>query len=53
MMWWRLQPFGGTIATVRDASGFRVAAEVEGGYWFGTADYFPFYRAAPVGDPLH
>lgn len=42
---WRLQPFGGTIRAMREVDGCRVAAEVEGGYWPGTADYFPFYRA--------
>jgi hypothetical protein len=42
---WRLQPFGGTIGAVREAQGYRVAAEVDGGNGFGTPAYFPFYRA--------
>lgn len=42
---WRLQPFGGTIGEIRQVGGYRVAASVEGGNGFGTAAYFPFYRA--------
>lgn len=50
---WRLQPFGGTILSVREVDGYRVAAEVEGGNGFGTPDYFPFYRARVVSIRLH
>ncbi|HEY9235652.1 MAG TPA: DUF6544 family protein [Phenylobacterium sp.] len=42
---WRLQPFGGTIGEVREVDGYRVAWAVDGGNWFGTDQYFPFYRA--------
>lgn len=42
---WRLQPFGGTIGEIKEVGGYRVAAAIEGGNWFGTPDYFPFYRA--------
>ncbi len=42
---WRLQPFGGTIKAMLEVDGYRVAGQVEGGNWFGTPDYFPFYKA--------
>jgi hypothetical protein len=42
---WRLQPFGGTIEDIMEVDGYRLAARVEGGNWFGTEQYFPFYRA--------
>jgi hypothetical protein len=42
---WRLQPFGGEIKGFVEVEGYRLASEVEGGNWFGTDDYFPFYKA--------
>jgi hypothetical protein len=42
---WRLQPFGGTIEEIMEIDGYRLAARIEGGNWFGTEQYFPFYRA--------
>jgi hypothetical protein len=42
---WRLQPFGGTIEEIIEVDGYRLAARVEGGNWFGTERYFPFYRS--------
>lgn len=42
---YRLQPFGGELSDFRDVSGYRVPFRVDGGNFFGTPDYFPFYRA--------
>ena len=42
---WRSQPFGGTVEEVRRFGGYTVASRIEGGNFFGTPDYFPFYRA--------
>jgi hypothetical protein len=42
----RLQPFGGSLSDFREVGGFRLPFHVEGGNFFGTMDYFPFYRAA-------
>jgi hypothetical protein len=41
----RLQPFGGTLSDFREVGGYRVPFRVDGGNFFGTEDYFPFYRA--------
>ncbi|MCL4188695.1 MAG: hypothetical protein KJZ85_13905 [Rhodobacteraceae bacterium] len=41
----RLQPFGGTLADFRDAGGFRLPFRVDAGNMFGTAEWFPFFRA--------
>jgi hypothetical protein len=50
---WRLQPFGGTIGAITEVDGYRVAAAVDGGNWFGTPDYFPFYKARVTRVRLH
>ncbi|HEY8614909.1 DUF6544 family protein [Phenylobacterium sp.] len=50
---WRLQPFGGTIRSMMEVDGYRVAEAVEGGNWFGAPDYFPFYRARVTRIQLH
>lgn len=42
---YREQPFGGTLADFREVNGFRLPFRVEGGNFFGTDEYFPFYRA--------
>lgn len=39
------QPFGGTLSDFRDVQGFRLPFQVTGGHQFGTAAYFPFYKA--------
>ena len=44
----RMQPFGGDVSDFREVSGFRVPFRVDGGNFFGTPDYFPFYRARIV-----
>lgn len=41
---YREQPFGGELADFRSVQGFRVPFQVDGGNFFGTSDYFPFYR---------
>ncbi|MCR5875534.1 hypothetical protein LRS10_15900 [Phenylobacterium sp. J426] len=50
---WRLQPFGGTIEAILEVDGYRVAEAVDGGNWFGTPDYFPFYKARVTRISLH
>lgn len=42
---WRVQPFGGTLADFRTFLGFTLPTRIDGGNHFGTADYFPFFRA--------
>jgi hypothetical protein len=42
---YRIQPFGGELSDFRKVSGYRVPFRVDGGNFFGTPDYFPFYRA--------
>lgn len=42
---WRIQPFGGPMSEFRDFGGYHLPTAVEGGNFFGTEDYFPFYRA--------
>lgn len=44
----RMQPFGGDVSDFREVAGFRVPFRVDGGNFFGTPDYFPFYRARIV-----
>jgi hypothetical protein len=41
----RRQPFGGHLADFREVAGYRLPFRVEGGNFFGTDDYFPFYKA--------
>jgi hypothetical protein len=41
----RLQPFGGELSDFRSVHGFSLPFQVEGGNFFGTPEYFPFYRA--------
>lgn len=41
----RLQPFGGTASGFQWFGGYRLATRLEGGNFFGTAAYFPFYKA--------
>jgi hypothetical protein len=41
----RVQPFGGELSEFRTIDGFRLPFRVDGGNFFGTPDYFPFYRA--------
>ncbi|MEM7050723.1 MAG: DUF6544 family protein [Acidobacteriota bacterium] len=42
---YRLQPFGGVPSRFRDCEGYRLPTRVEGGNFFGTEDYFPFFKA--------
>lgn len=42
---YRLQPFGGHLSDFREVAGFRLPHRVEAGNFWGTPDYFPFYRA--------
>ncbi|HYF16825.1 MAG TPA: DUF6544 family protein [Ramlibacter sp.] len=42
---YQLQPFGGELGDFRVVDGYRLAHRLDGGNFFGTADYFPFYRA--------
>lgn len=42
---YRLQPFGGYLSDFIEFDGFTLPAQVEGGNFIGTEDYFPFYRA--------
>jgi hypothetical protein len=44
----RLQPFGGELSDFRLVAGFRIPFRVSGGNFFGTPDYFPFYRVRVV-----
>jgi hypothetical protein len=41
----RLQPFGGYLSDFREVDGYRLPFQVEGGNFFGTDDYYPFYKA--------
>jgi hypothetical protein len=41
----RLQPFGGEVSDYRRIDGHTLPFRVDGGNFFGTEDYFPFYRA--------
>jgi len=45
---YRIQPFGGDLSDFRMVSGHRLPFHVDGGNFFGTADYFPFYKARVV-----
>lgn len=42
---YRLQPFGGRLSDYAEFDGFTVPTRVEGGNFFGTGDYFPFFKA--------
>ncbi len=41
----REQPFGGCLSGFRTFSGYRLPTRVEGGNYFGTGEYFPFFKA--------
>jgi hypothetical protein len=41
----RVQPFGGFLSEFRAFQGFMLPTRVEAGNFFGTRDYFPFYKA--------
>ncbi len=40
----RLQPFGGDLSDFRSFGGYRLPTRVEAGNFFGTSQYFPFFR---------
>jgi hypothetical protein len=50
---WRLQPFGGETSDFRNVAGYRVPFRVDGGNFFGTPAYFPFYRARVLDVRFH
>lgn len=39
------QPFGGVLSDFQKFEGYTLPTRVEGGNWFGTPDYFPFFKA--------
>ena len=39
------QPFGGFLSELHEFQGFMLPTRVEAGNFFGTRDYFPFYKA--------
>jgi len=41
----QLQPFGGYLSDYKDFDGYRLPTRVEAGNFFGTDDYFEFFRA--------
>lgn len=41
---YRLQPFGGYLSEFRQFGGYRLPTRIEAGNFFGTSDYFPFFR---------
>lgn len=41
---YRLQPFGGYLSDFREFDGVMIPTQIEAGNFFGTADYFPFYK---------
>jgi hypothetical protein len=45
---YRIQPFRGELSDFRLVSGYRIPLRVDGGNFFGTAEYFPFYKAQLV-----
>lgn len=49
----RVQPFGGELSDSRHVSGFQLPFRVDAGNFFGTADYFPFYRAQVTSIQFH
>jgi hypothetical protein len=46
---YRLQPFGGTMEEEATFAGFTIPSVVNVGNHYGTADYFPFFRATVTG----
>lgn len=46
---YRLQPFGGTMEAEATFAGFTIPSVVAVGNHYGTADYFPFFRATVTG----
>lgn len=40
----QMQPFGGYLADYRDFGGYRLPTHIEAGNFFGTDDYFPFFK---------
>lgn len=44
----RTQPFGGELSDFRTVAGYRIPFSVDGGNYFGTDDYFAFYRARVI-----
>jgi hypothetical protein len=42
---WQMQPFGGKLSQFRTVDGYCLPTQVIGGNFFGTDNYFPFFRA--------
>ena len=42
---WQIQPFGAVFGDHRPVGGFRLPFDVQAGNFFGTADWFAFFRA--------
>jgi hypothetical protein len=40
----QLQPFGGYLSDYREFAGYMLPTKVEAGNFFGTEDYFPFFK---------
>jgi hypothetical protein len=49
----RSQPFGGEVSAFRTVEGFTIPFDVDGGNFFGTPEYFPFYRARVRSASFH
>lgn len=49
----RMQPFGGEPSDFRKVAGYRVPFRLDGGNFFGTGEYFPFYRARVTAIQFH
>jgi len=41
----RYQPFGATVEETGTFEGYTIPTRIDGGNWFGTEAYFPFFRA--------
>lgn len=42
---WQMQPFGAKLSQFRNVNGYCLPTQVVGGNFFGTENYFPFFRA--------
>lgn len=50
---YRLQPFGGYLSEYRQFGGFQLPTRIEAGNFFGTEEYFPFFRATVTSVQFH
>lgn len=49
---WQIQPFGATFGAIGEFDGYKLPVEVEAGNFFGTDQWFPFFRARVTGIKL-